>query len=102
MENSATDVFTCALFSHSELFDVLTQSRLFRYKNATMGILSFFREHPKLITRTSTLAAMKFFNRVGGARELVAFPESFFKLELEKKFSTLIIDDQQTTVNTNE
>lgn len=79
------------LFSHSELFDTLTQSRLFRYRHATMGILSFFHEHQKLITRENTLNAMKYFNRVGGARELVVLQESFFKKELEKKFANLIM-----------
>lgn len=74
------------LFSHTELFDTLTQSRLFRYKNATTGVLCFFHDHPELISRENTLAAMKYFNRVGGARELVALPESFFITELERKF----------------
>lgn len=80
---------TKVLFQHSELFDTLTQSKLFRYKNATIGILSFFNEHSDLINRENTLAAMKFFNRVGGARELVVMPESFFKTELENKFKLL-------------
>lgn len=83
-------VLTETLFSHTELFDTLTQSRLFRYKTAVMGILSFFAEHPKLIDRTNTLAAMKYFNRVGGARELVAMQEPFFKKELERRFSQQI------------
>lgn len=81
---------TEVLFSHSELFDTLTQSRLFRYNNATIGILDFFKDHQELINRTNTLSAMKFFNRVGGARELVALSEAFFKKELEAKFSSLI------------
>lgn len=78
---------TKVLFSHTELFDTLTQSKLFRYKSATIGILSFFAEHQDLITREKTLFAMKYFNRIGGARELIALPASFFKTELEKKFS---------------
>ncbi|MCQ2243582.1 MAG: DUF6339 family protein [Bacteroidaceae bacterium] len=85
---------TSILFSHTELFDTLTQSRLFRYKNATIGILSFFAEHSELITRANTLKAMKFFNRVGGARELSAMPESFFKKELSIKFSNQINESQ--------
>ena len=81
---------TKVLFQHSELFDTLTQSKLFRYKNATIGILTFFCEHTDLINRENTLSAMKFFNRVGGARELVAMSDDFFKSELEKKFSNII------------
>lgn len=81
---------TKILFSHTELFDTLTQSKLFRYKKLTIGVLKFFNEHQELINRENTLAAMKFFNRVGGARELVAFQESFFIKELENKFSNLI------------
>lgn len=78
---------TKTLFSHSELFDTLTQSKLFRYKNATTGVLSFFHDNSGLISRENTLSAMKFFNRVGGARELVALPESFFISELKRKFA---------------
>lgn len=85
---------TKILFSHTELFDTLTQSKLFRYKTLTIGVLEFFFEHQELITRENTLSAMKFFNRLGGARELVAFQESFFKKELEKKFANLINDNR--------
>lgn len=77
---------TETLFLHTELFDTLTQSKLFRYKKATIGILTFFAEHQDLISRENTLAAMKYFNRAGGARELVALPESFFIKELDRKF----------------
>lgn len=88
-ESAGEDRFalTKVLFSHSELFDTLTQSKLFRYKNATIGVLSFFAEHKELITREKTLAAMKYFNRMGGARELIALPTSFFKKELERKIA---------------
>ena len=90
---------TETLFSHSELFDTLTQSKLFRYKSATMGILTFFTAHSKLISRENALAAMKYFNRAGGARELVALPESFFIRELEKKFVNLIFDNGSNVPN---
>lgn len=89
---------TETLFSHTELFDTLTQSKLFRYKNATMGILTFFTAHSYLISRENTLAAMKYFNRAGGARELIALPESFFIRELERKFSNHIINNNLAIV----
>lgn len=85
---------TETLFSHSELFDTLTQSRLFRYDNATKGVLRFFTKYSWLITRANTLSAMKYFNRVGGARELVAMPETFFIKELECRFAKMIQEHQ--------
>lgn len=36
----------------------------------------------------NTLSVIKFFNRVGGAREFVAIFDDFFKNELEKKSQT--------------
>ena len=37
-----------------------------------------------LIFEENTLSVIKFFNRVGGAREFVAIFDDFFKSELEK------------------
>lgn len=63
---------------------------MLRVASVFSGILTFFSEHTDLINRENTLSAMKFFNRVGGARELVAMSDDFFKSELEKKFSNII------------
>ena len=68
------------------------RSTLFRHREAIIGILEFFEEHPEL--RDEHFAARGgylnvFFNRLGAVKELSYLKRDFFKNECEKQIGLL-------------
>lgn len=84
---------TKILFSSSEFRQTrIGVSTLFRYKNALLGILEFFYEHPELIDNHMTARGQRiivYFNRLGAIKELSSLSKDFFKSECEKRYDIL-------------
>ena len=79
---------TRILFSNYNIrVDRFGKSALFRHREATIGILSFFEDNPDLMNehvaaRGSYLIV--YFNRLGAIKELAYLDRNFFKQECEK------------------
>lgn len=89
IDNQYNDKYelTRVLFESQQLHDSIMMSAIGRYKPATLGILDFFRKYRKLNTRDNNIAALKVFNRIGGAKLLSSLPRVYFTEKLEAHFS---------------
>lgn len=84
---------TKILFSSAEFRQTrIGVSTLFRHKNALLGILEFFYEHPELVDNHMTARGQRIivhFNRLGAVKELSCLSKNFFKEECEKRYDIL-------------
>lgn len=75
------------IFFKNHSFRVMWLTVMLRTKQGLLGILDFLEENPE-ITNTAFehrgLFIAKYFNRLGGTKQLSLLPRTFFKEELEK------------------
>ncbi len=81
------------LFKNQELrtnsFGPLT---LIRHREAMIGVLEFFKEHPELLVDGMNMRAQyvrKLFNFIGGTKRLEFLNRDFFRTTLEKRYDTI-------------
>ena len=60
---------------------------MLRTKQGLLGILDFLKENPEITDKAFEYRGLfiaKYFNRLGGSKQLSSLPREFFKMELEK------------------
>lgn len=80
-------------------------SPLFRHKEATLGILQFLHDNPKVYRENFEgrfIYISKYFNRLGGVRSLVYLDREFFRKELENKKDIILGITNREEVTNNE
>ena len=68
-------------------FRVIWLTVMLRTKQGLLGILDFLKENPKITDKAFEYRGLfiaKYFNRLGGSKQLSSLPREFFKMELEK------------------
>lgn len=85
---------TKILYKQVDIIISLTSSLLlYRHKEAVIGILDSFKEHPEILSQAITPRIrfiVKAFNRMGGVKILSYFDRNFFKSQIEKNLSTIL------------
>ncbi len=62
-------------------------SQLFRHREATLGILSFLKDNPEVFSSSSETRGefiTKYFNQLGGVKQLASLDRNFFYSECER------------------
>lgn len=92
-ENSENPYHLTKIFFKNYSFRVIWLTVMLRTKQGLLGILDFLEANPE-VTDTAFehrgLFIAKYFNRMGGAKQLSLLPRSFFCNELEKVKDTII------------
>lgn len=76
-------------------------SQLFRHREATLGILGFLKDNPEVFgenaeTRGEFLT--KYFNQLGGVKQLASLDRNFFRAECERIKPTLLAVKERSHV----
>ena len=69
-------------------------SLLFRHREATLGILGFLKDNPEVFAENSETRGeflTKYFNQLGGAKQLASLDRSFFRAECERIKPKLLV-----------
>ena len=80
-------------------------STLFRHREAMIGILEFFYEHPELTKEHLSSRGqylVVYFNRLGAIKELSTLDRSFFKQECESKYDILLQITSRDLITNND
>lgn len=84
-------VFTKVLFGSAHFRIILFgHGSLIRHHEAMVGILGFLKDNPDLFTNSRCLYLTKYFNRLGGVKQLACLDREFFRNECEKIGETLL------------
>ena len=74
-------------------FRVLWLTVMLRTKQGLLGILDFLKENPDITNKAFEYRGLfiaKYFNRLGGSKQLSSLPRDFFKNELDKIKDTIL------------
>lgn len=102
-ENINNPYHLTEIFFKNYSFRVMWFTKMLRTKNGLLGILDFLEENQEVMKtgfehRGSFIA--KYFNRLGGTKQLSFLPREFFKKELESiKGSILSVKSRQDVTN---
>ncbi|MBR5898529.1 MAG: hypothetical protein IKZ14_03565 [Muribaculaceae bacterium] len=74
-------------------FRVIWLTVMLRTKQGLLGILDFLKENPEITDKAFEYRGLfiaKYFNRLGGSKQLSSLPRDFFKKELDKIKDTIL------------
>ena len=92
-DNAEDPYHLTKIFFINYSFRVTWLTVMLRTKQGLLGILDFLKENPEITDKAFEYRGLfiaKYFNRLGGSKQLSSLPREFFRKELEKNKDTIL------------